>query len=63
MPSDLSQDVAQLFRSAVGHHQAGRLDAAERGYRAALARDPSHVGSLHYLGIIALQTGRALLLC
>ena len=56
--ADSSQDAAQLFRDAVGHHQAGRLDAAERGYRAALARDPSHVGSLHYLGIIALQTGR-----
>ena len=56
---DSSQDVAQLFRDAVGHHQAGRLDAAERGYRTALARDPSHVGSLHYLGIIALQTGRS----
>lgn len=56
--SDRSQDAAQLFRDAVSHHQAGRLDAAEHGYRAALFRDPSHVGSLHYLGIIALQTGR-----
>ncbi len=53
------QDVAQLFRGAVGHHQAGRLDVAERGYRAALAEDPLHVASLHHLGIIALQTGRA----
>lgn len=53
------QDVAQLFGGAVGHHQAGRLDVAERGYRAALAKDPLHVASLHHLGIIALQTGRA----
>jgi tetratricopeptide (TPR) repeat protein len=57
--SDSTQDAGRLFRDAVGHHHAGRLDAAERGYRAALARDPSHIWSLHHLGIIALQTGRS----
>jgi Tfp pilus assembly protein PilF/SAM-dependent methyltransferase len=53
------QDIGQLFRGAIGHHQAGRLDVAERGYLAALAQDPLHAASLHHLGIIALQTGRA----
>jgi tetratricopeptide (TPR) repeat protein/SAM-dependent methyltransferase len=52
-------EAAQLVRAAVGHHEAGRLDAAERLYHQLLARDPNHVAGLHFLGILALQTGRS----
>lgn len=47
----------QAFSRALEHHRAGRLAAAERGYREILQRDPQHADSLHLLGVIALQTG------
>ncbi len=40
-------------------HQSGRLQDAEALYRKILSLDPSHVGSLHYLGVLAHQTGRS----
>ena len=49
---------AELFRTATRHHQAGRLAEAEAIYRSLLAREPSHVGCLHLLGLVAHQTGR-----
>ena len=49
--------IEQLFARAVSCHQAGRLPQAEELFRNVLAADPNHVGSLHHLGIIALQTG------
>jgi Tfp pilus assembly protein PilF/SAM-dependent methyltransferase len=51
-------DAGQIFALAVRHHQAGQLAEAERLYRDVIAIDPSHVTSLHHLGILALQTGR-----
>lgn len=51
-------DAANHFGIAVGHHQAGRLREAEQHYRHALAADPSHVESLHLLGVMAHQVGR-----
>jgi Tfp pilus assembly protein PilF/SAM-dependent methyltransferase len=49
---------APMFGAAVRHHQSGQLVEAERLYREILARDPAHVGSLHFLGLLAHQTGR-----
>ncbi len=46
------------FGLAVQHHQAGRLAEAERLYRQVLAGDRNHFGSLHHLGILALQRGQ-----
>jgi tetratricopeptide (TPR) repeat protein len=43
----------------VRHHQAGQLFDAENVYRQVLASDSRHFGSLHHLGIIALQKGQA----
>jgi tetratricopeptide (TPR) repeat protein len=43
---------------AFRHHQAGRLEDAERRYRQILASDPGHADALHLLGLIAHQRGR-----
>ncbi|MBX9579753.1 MAG: tetratricopeptide repeat protein [Gemmataceae bacterium] len=48
----------ELLAAAVEHHQRGRLDAAERGYRAVLAATPDHPDALHLLGVAAHQRGR-----
>ena len=45
------------FLAAVAQHQAGRLEAAEAGYRALLQRQPQHADAIHYLGLIAYQRG------
>ncbi len=47
-----------LFGLAVQRHQAGQLAEAESLYRQVLAGDRNHFGSLHHLGIIALQRGQ-----
>ena len=41
--------------TAVAHHQAGRLDEAERLYRAALAATPDNADALHFLGLLTHQ--------
>lgn len=45
--------------TAVGLHQAGRLDEAEEHYRKALALDPDDFDALHLLGLLAYQKGDA----
>ena len=47
-----------LARDAMGAHQRGDLDLAERGYREALALAPSHPVATHYLGVIMMQRQR-----
>jgi tetratricopeptide (TPR) repeat protein len=47
-----------LFESAYAAHRDGRLDDAERGYRAALDVDPAHVDALHLLGVLRHQLGQ-----
>ncbi|MGB8843580.1 MAG: tetratricopeptide repeat-containing glycosyltransferase family protein [Aliidongia sp.] len=53
-----AQPLADRFRQAQALHRAGRLAAAEAGYRQILAIDPRHADSLNYLGILASQSGR-----
>src|SRR5712691_7944529 len=48
----------EAFTMAQRHHRARRLAEAERGYREILAIDPEHVGFLHFLGVLAHQSGR-----
>ncbi len=50
--------VGQALRTALGHHQAGRLAEAEALYRQVLAQSPDHADALHLLGILATQAGR-----
>ena len=51
--------LTDRFRQAVGHHTAGRLDAADAAYRAILLDEPGHAASLHGRGVIAHQSGRS----
>lgn len=46
------------LHAAITAHMAGRLDAAEAGYRAVLARDGRCAQAAHPLGVILLQAGR-----
>jgi predicted O-linked N-acetylglucosamine transferase (SPINDLY family) len=50
--------VQEVFAVALRHHQAGRLNDAERLYRQVLAVDPRHADSLNLLGLIAYQVER-----
>ncbi len=56
--AEASLKMQDLFSDALGHHQAGRLDAAERLYRQHLAAHPGHADSLHLLGVLAHQKRR-----
>ena len=47
-----------MLRTALQHHQAGRLTEAQQLYRRILAMDARHADSLHLLGVIAFQGGR-----
>ena len=53
-----SSGIQGVWIAALQHHQAGRLDKAERLFRQVLAVNPRHADSLHLLGVIAYQTER-----
>jgi len=46
------------LRTAMGHHQAGRLDRAEDFYRKILRRQPDHPDALHLFGVLEFGRGR-----
>jgi protein O-GlcNAc transferase len=50
--------IPQSIAIAVGHHQARRLQEAERIYRQILEVEPDHAQALHLLGLIAYQVGQ-----
>src|SRR5438105_3046812 len=56
--NDATSTVEQLLRSALAHHQAGRLPEAEGIYRQILAQQPDHPETLRLLGILASQVNR-----
>lgn len=55
-PSSMTLD--QVLQQAVSHHQAGRLQDAERLYRAILQAQPTHPDANHNLGVIAIGVGK-----
>ena len=50
--------AVQRFAAALDHHRAGRLDAAEAGYRAILRDDPGHAHANNNLAILLRAAGR-----
>jgi Flp pilus assembly protein TadD len=50
--------IQQSFDLALQHHQAGRLQEAERLYRQVLAQQPEHLDALNNLGVLAHHVGR-----
>jgi protein O-GlcNAc transferase len=50
--------TTDLLAAGLEHHQAGRLDEAERLYRQVLSVDACNAYGLHLLGIIAYTRGR-----
>lgn len=51
--------IPEALQVAVQHHQAGRLQAAEHIYRQILTFEPEHPDTLHLMGVILAQSGRA----
>ncbi|MFO1316122.1 MAG: tetratricopeptide repeat protein [Burkholderiales bacterium] len=49
--------IPDAMRQALALHQSGRLNDAERIYRAVLDAVPEHFEALHMLGILCAQTG------
>jgi Flp pilus assembly protein TadD len=50
--------IPGALATAIQHHQAGRLRAAEQICRQILAVEPNHADAIHLLGVIALQAGK-----
>ncbi len=48
-------DIERDLKAAVAAHQAGDLDAAEKGYRSVLDRAPSQADALNLLGVIRAE--------
>lgn len=55
----LHGSVGEAMRDATDHQRAGRLEQAERIYRAVLAEDPAHATAAYKLALIWVRTGRA----
>ncbi|OWK39909.1 tetratricopeptide repeat-containing sulfotransferase family protein [Fimbriiglobus ruber] len=47
-----------VMQSAISHHQAGRLDAAESLYQQVLRAEPNHADAIHLFGVLLHQRGR-----
>lgn len=52
-----TESTAAALEEALAAHEAGRLDEAERGYKAILARDDRNADARHLMGLIAHQRG------
>ena len=53
----IAAETEAAFQQGAAAQRQGRLAEAERFYEETLERDPRHVGALHLLGLVALQTG------
>jgi tetratricopeptide (TPR) repeat protein len=54
----MKRPVDAVLATAIGLHETGQLQDAEKLYRAVLRQNPRHAGALYLLGLIALQTKR-----
>ena len=53
-----TQSFDGVLRQAVAHHQAGRLQEAERLYRSILRAYPEQADANHNMGLLAMQLGQ-----
>ena len=51
-------NISQALQLATKHHQAGKLQEAERIYRQILNVEPDNADAYHLLGLIAHQVGK-----
>ena len=56
--SQITLNLKQLLKSALGWHQAGELQKAESAYRQILEKQPDNDEALHLMGVLLHQTGR-----
>jgi protein O-GlcNAc transferase len=50
-------DLQSRFKEGIALHQSGQLAQAQAIYESILQSEPGHADALHYLGVIALQSG------
>lgn len=55
--SEITPLTIQQLKTAIEHHQAGRLDKAKAIYKKILEEIPDNAEALHYLGLLNYQTG------
>jgi tetratricopeptide (TPR) repeat protein len=55
----LKNEADQRVATALVRHQKGDVEAAYREYHAVLTEMPEHPQALHYLGLVAQQTGHS----
>ena len=53
-----ASEFEKLVADAIALHKSGRLDEAERSYRAALRMTPGHGAITHNLGVLAAAQGK-----
>ena len=51
--------IEQALYQGIGAHKAGKLEEAERLYRAILQSQPVHPDANHNLGVIAVSVNKA----
>jgi tetratricopeptide (TPR) repeat protein len=56
-PAAAGTDAADWIGQGLQYQQAGRLVEAEACYRRVLAAEPDHADALHFLGVVAHQSG------
>lgn len=54
----MDSSITQAIQTALEHHKAGRLPQAEAMFQQILQVEPNHSDVLHFLGIIAFQSGK-----
>ena len=58
-PSNMELTIEQALQQAVDAHKAGKLQNAERLYRAILQAQPKHPDANHNLGVLAVSMNKA----